>query len=84
MPVKTNIEALRETLLAFDHCELKLGARGTLIAQGYATARVLVLGDAPRRAEDAPRRAGGAPSRPHSPRNLPMMRAFFSSGGGST
>ena len=47
-----SIEALHETLLAFDHCDLKRGARNTIFAQGTANARVLVLCDAPRRAED--------------------------------
>ncbi|MEI2687820.1 MAG: uracil-DNA glycosylase [Cypionkella sp.] len=48
----TSIDALHETLLAFDRCELKRGARNTIFAQGNPTARVMVLGDAPRRVED--------------------------------
>ena len=47
-----SLDALNETLLTFDHCDLKRGARNTIFAQGNPAARVLVLGDAPRRVED--------------------------------
>ena len=46
------LEALREAIAAYDHCELKRGARNLVIADGRAGARVLVLGEAPGRDED--------------------------------
>ena len=47
-----SLEALREGLMAFDHCELKRGARNTVFADGNPKARVLVLGEAPGADED--------------------------------
>jgi uracil-DNA glycosylase family 4 len=44
--------ALREAMAAFDHCELKRGARNTVFADGNPKARVLVLGEAPGADED--------------------------------
>lgn len=46
------LAALREELVAFEHCELKRGARNTVFADGNPAARVLVLGEAPGRDED--------------------------------
>jgi uracil-DNA glycosylase family 4 len=46
------LEDLREALTAFDHCELKKGARTTVFADGNPAARVLILGEAPGREED--------------------------------
>ena len=46
------LEALREAMAGYDHCELKRGARNLVFADGRAGARVLVLGEAPGREED--------------------------------
>lgn len=46
------LDALRAALQAFDHCDLKRGARSTVFGQGTPGARVLVLGEAPNRDED--------------------------------
>ena len=40
------------SLAAFDHCELKKGARNTVFADGNPKARVLILGEAPGADED--------------------------------
>ncbi len=47
-----SFEALRAAMAAFDHCELKRGARNLVFADGNPAARVLVLGEAPGRDED--------------------------------
>jgi len=47
-----SLEALREALAGYEHCELKKGARNLVFADGRAGARVLVLGEAPGRDED--------------------------------
>ena len=47
-----SLDALREALAAYDHCELKRGARNLVFADGRPGARVLVLGEAPGRDED--------------------------------
>ncbi|MBU9697055.1 uracil-DNA glycosylase [Rhodobacteraceae bacterium HSP-20] len=46
------LEALREAMAGYEHCELKRGARNLVFADGRAGARVLVLGEAPGRDED--------------------------------
>lgn len=46
------LDALRAEIEAFDHCELKQGARNTVFSDGHASARVLILGEAPGREED--------------------------------
>jgi DNA polymerase len=46
------LEALREAMAAFDHCDLKRGARNLVFADGNPKARVLVLGEAPGAEED--------------------------------
>jgi uracil-DNA glycosylase len=46
------LDALRTALAAYDHCELKRGARNLVFADGNAAARVLILGEAPGRDED--------------------------------
>ena len=48
----TSLDRLREAVAAFDHCELKRGARNTVFADGNPKARVLVLGEAPGAEED--------------------------------
>ncbi len=47
-----DLEGLRETIEAFDGCELKRGARTTVFADGNPAARVMVIGEAPGRDED--------------------------------
>jgi uracil-DNA glycosylase family 4 len=47
-----SLDALREAMAAYDHCELKKGARNLVFADGRPGARVLVLGEAPGREED--------------------------------
>lgn len=47
-----DLDALREAIAAYDHCELKRGARNLVFADGRRGARVLVLGEAPGREED--------------------------------
>lgn len=47
-----NLDALRAAMAAYDHCELKRGARNLVFADGNPAARVLVLGEAPGREED--------------------------------
>lgn len=48
----TTLDTLREAIAAFDHCDLKRGARSLVFADGNPAARVLVLGEAPGRDED--------------------------------
>ncbi len=43
---------LHAALAAYDHCEIKKGARNTVFADGNPAARVLILGEAPGRDED--------------------------------
>lgn len=47
-----DLPALREAIAAYDHCELKRGARSLVFADGNPAARVLILGEAPGRDED--------------------------------
>jgi DNA polymerase len=47
-----DLSALREAIAAYDHCELKRGARSLVFADGNPAARVLILGEAPGRDED--------------------------------
>jgi DNA polymerase len=46
------LEALRAELAAFEHCELKRGAKSLVFSDGLPGARVLILGEAPGRDED--------------------------------
>ena len=46
------LEALKAAMGAFDHCELKKGARNLVFSDGVAGARVMVIGEAPGRDED--------------------------------
>ena len=48
----SSLEALREAIAAFPHCDLKKGARNTVFSDGHPKARVLILGEAPGREED--------------------------------
>lgn len=47
-----SLDGLRDALAAFDHCDLKKGARNTVFADGNPKARVLILGEAPGAEED--------------------------------
>lgn len=47
-----SLDDLRDAISAFEHCELKRGAKTTVFADGNPRARVLILGEAPGREED--------------------------------
>ncbi len=47
-----DLPALRDALAAYDHCELKKGARSLVFADGNPAARVMIIGEAPGRDED--------------------------------
>ncbi|MCO4848818.1 MAG: uracil-DNA glycosylase, partial [Yoonia sp.] len=47
-----DLSALKAAIGAFDHCDLKRGARNLIFAEGDAAARVMVIGEAPERDED--------------------------------
>ena len=47
-----DLGTLREAIAAYDHCELRRGARNLVFADGNPAARVLILGEAPGRDED--------------------------------
>lgn len=48
----SDLAALQAALAAYDHCELKLGARNLVFADGQPNARVMIVGEAPGREED--------------------------------
>lgn len=48
----TDLAALRAALAAFDHCDLKRGARNLVFSDGNPAARVMIIGEAPGREED--------------------------------
>lgn len=47
-----SLEALRAAMEGYEHCELKLGARQLVFADGQPNARVMIVGEAPGRDED--------------------------------
>jgi len=47
-----DLEGLRAALAAFEHCELKRGARNLVFSDGAPGARVMIVGEAPGRDED--------------------------------
>lgn len=47
-----DLDALRAALGAFEHCELKRGARNLVFSDGLPGARVMIVGEAPGRDED--------------------------------
>ncbi|SEK60417.1 DNA polymerase [Roseovarius nanhaiticus] len=47
-----DLEALRAALAAYEHCELKRGARNLVFSDGVPGARVMIIGEAPGREED--------------------------------
>ncbi|MDF1718096.1 MAG: uracil-DNA glycosylase [Antarcticimicrobium sp.] len=46
------LEALRDAMAAFEHCELKKGARNLVFSDGIPGAPVMIIGEAPGRDED--------------------------------
>ena len=46
------LAALEAAMAAFEHCELKLGARNLVFSDGRPGARVMIVGEAPGRDED--------------------------------
>lgn len=48
----SDLVALQQALAAFEHCDLKRGARNLVFADGQAGARVMIIGDAPGRDDD--------------------------------
>ncbi len=47
-----NLDALRAAMEGYEHCELKLGARQLVFADGQPNTRVMIVGEAPGRDED--------------------------------
>ncbi|NBB98258.1 MAG: uracil-DNA glycosylase [Alphaproteobacteria bacterium] len=47
-----DLDGLRAAMAAYDHCELKRGARNLVFCDGAASARVMIVGEAPGREED--------------------------------
>ncbi|SEP79861.1 uracil-DNA glycosylase [Thalassovita taeanensis] len=47
-----DLAALRAAMAAYEHCELKRGARNLVFSEGHASARVMIIGEAPGRDED--------------------------------
>jgi DNA polymerase len=47
-----DLDGLKAAIAAFEHCDLKRGARNLVFGDGLAAARVMVIGDAPDRDED--------------------------------
>jgi DNA polymerase len=47
-----DLDGLRAALAAYEHCDLKRGARNLVFAEGDPSARVMVIGEAPGRDED--------------------------------
>ncbi len=47
-----DLDELQAALGAYEHCELKLGARNLVFADGNPDARVMIIGEAPGREED--------------------------------
>lgn len=48
----TDLKALAAAMQAFEHCELKRGARHFVFSDGNPDARVMIIGEAPGREED--------------------------------
>lgn len=48
----SDLAGLEAAVAAFEHCELKQGARQLVFADGQAQARVMIIGEAPGRDED--------------------------------
>lgn len=48
----TDLAGLEAAIRGFEHCELKRGARGLVLADGNPAARVMIIGEPPDRDED--------------------------------
>lgn len=48
----SDLETLHAAVAGFEHCELKRGARNMLFGAGVAGAKIMVIGEAPNRADD--------------------------------
>ena len=48
----SDLDALRAAMAAFEHCDLKRGARSLVFSDGNPAARIMVIGEAPGRDED--------------------------------
>ena len=48
----SSLDALRAALESYAHCDLKKGARNTVLADGNPKARIMIIGEAPGRDED--------------------------------
>ncbi len=48
----SDLDALAAAMQAFEHCELKRGARSFVFSDGQPSARVMIIGEAPGREED--------------------------------
>jgi uracil-DNA glycosylase family 4 len=47
-----DLAELAQALAAFEHCDLRMGARNLVFSDGLAGARVMIIGEAPGREED--------------------------------
>jgi len=47
-----DLDALAQAMQAFEHCQIKRGAKSFVFADGQPAARVMIIGDAPNRSED--------------------------------
>lgn len=47
-----SLEALRDALAGFEHCDLRKGARNLVFSDGNPAARLMIVGEAPGRDED--------------------------------
>ena len=47
-----DLEALKSAMGAYQHCELRRGARNLVFSDGVASARLMIIGEAPGRDED--------------------------------
>lgn len=47
-----SLDALKQVMAGFEHCELKKGARNLVFSDGHPGARVMIVGEAPGRDED--------------------------------
>ena len=48
----SSLDALHQAISAYEHCELKKGARNTVFSDGNPAARIMIVGEAPGRDED--------------------------------
>lgn len=47
-----SLDALREAIGAYEFCELKKGARNVVFSDGFPSARLMIVGEAPGRDEE--------------------------------